>query len=59
MEELSLFPEETLTGTRALIVHFDAESQEYGLLSLKKLRDSGVPAEIYPDLASPKSSWVC
>jgi len=54
MEELGLFPEETLISSQVLVVHFDKESFHYGLGLVNSLRGRGVAAEIYPDQAKLK-----
>ena len=54
MEELGLFPEKDTISTRILIVHFDAQTRDYGLPLLRQLREAGINAEMYPDLAKLK-----
>ncbi len=54
MEELDLFPKESLVSTQLMIVNFDSESALYALGILKKLRDAGIKSEIYPDSAKLK-----
>jgi histidyl-tRNA synthetase len=54
MEELKLFPEETLTSSQVIICHFDAETRKHGLGILGRLRAHGISSEIYPDLAKPQ-----
>ncbi len=54
MEELKLFPEETLVSSQVLVCHFDADCQKYGLRVLSALRLEGISSEIYPDLAKPQ-----
>ncbi len=54
MEELGLFPEKDTVSTRILVVHFDAETRDYGLPLLRQLREAGISAEMYPDLAKLK-----
>ncbi len=54
MEELKLFPEETLVSSQVLICHFDAESRKYGLRVLSSLRARKIASEIYPDLTKPQ-----
>ncbi|HWA34002.1 MAG TPA: HisS family protein, partial [Cyclobacteriaceae bacterium] len=54
MEELKLFPDETLISSQVLICHLDAECREYGLRVLGSLRKKGISSEIYPDLAKPQ-----
>jgi len=57
MEALDLFPQESLTSTQALIIHFDKESMNYGLKVAAALRQSGVKSEIYPDSAKVKKQF--
>lgn len=54
MEELNLFPEEAQRSTQALVCHFDKETMKYGLSVTQTLRDRGIAAEIYPDMAKLK-----
>lgn len=54
MEELKLFPKETLVSSTVLVCHLDEESLRYSLSILGKLREAGIAAEIYPDLAKIK-----
>ncbi|MTI19657.1 histidine--tRNA ligase [Fulvivirga sp. RKSG066] len=58
LEELGLFPEESLTSTQALIIHFDAPSQNFGLGVAAALRKSGIKTEIYPDKAKIKKQFT-
>lgn len=57
MEELDLFPNETLTSTKVLIIHFDEAAQNYGLGVATALRKKGINSEIYPDLAKVKKQF--
>ena len=54
MEELKIFPKNTQVSSRVLICHFDNESMAYGLGVLTKLREAGIPSEIYPDTSKIK-----
>jgi histidyl-tRNA synthetase len=54
MEELDLFPSESLNGTQILLTHFDEKAFRYALSVLPQLRKAGVKAEIYPDLTKVK-----
>ncbi len=54
MEELQLFPQSASKGTQALFCYFDQASQKYCLPLLKKLRDEGIAAEIYPSAEKMK-----
>jgi histidyl-tRNA synthetase len=49
MEELTIFPKETLLSSTVLLCYFDAASQAYGLKVLSALRSAGIASEIYPD----------
>ncbi|MFC3197182.1 histidine--tRNA ligase [Parapedobacter deserti] len=48
MEELSLFPAGTGQSTKVLISNFDKLAELYALPLLRKLRDKGLAAELYP-----------
>lgn len=54
MEELKRFPESTQITSQVLITHFDKESMAFGLGLLTKLREAGIPSEIYPDTSKIK-----
>jgi histidyl-tRNA synthetase len=54
MEELKVFPKDTIISSKVLICHFDSESMHYGLGVLTKLRAEGVASEIYPDITKLK-----
>lgn len=54
MEEMKIFPKNTQVSSRVLICHFDHESMTYGLGLLTKLREEGIPSEIYPDTSKIK-----
>jgi histidyl-tRNA synthetase len=54
LTELNLFPEDTLTGTKVLMVNFGEKESRYCLSVLKAIRDAGVSAELYPDSAKMK-----
>lgn len=57
MEELGLFPENQAITTKILLTNFDAEAEAYCLPILRKLRDAGINAEIYPDAAKLKKQF--
>jgi histidyl-tRNA synthetase len=57
LEELSLFKDDALIFSEVLIVHFDEQTQHYGLSVLSKLRDEGIKSEIYPDQAKLKKQF--
>lgn len=54
MEELGLFPSDSLDGTQVLLCHFDQKGFEYGLSLLGELRKAGISAELYPDTGKVK-----
>lgn len=54
MEELKLFPVNSLISSMALVCHFDEPSFQYGLNVLTSLRAGGIASEIYPDLTKIK-----
>lgn len=51
MEELNLFPENTLTSSKVLITHFDEKAFRYALPLLQKLRVAEISSELYPNQA--------
>jgi histidyl-tRNA synthetase len=54
MEELELFPEETVEAPSLMITNFDEDAMGHALHLLKTLRESGVRAELYPDTVKLK-----
>ncbi|MDN4164408.1 histidine--tRNA ligase [Cytophagales bacterium LB-30] len=54
LEELNLFPSEAHTSTQILIANFDSDSERFALPLLKKLREAGIRAEIFPESAKMK-----
>ena len=48
MEELKLFPESHSAQTRILFVSLGEEAERYSLEGVKRIRDAGYHAEIYP-----------
>ena len=58
MEELNLFPDNQGVTTKVLLTNFDAEAEKYSLPILKKLRDAGINAEIYPESAKIKFDYA-
>lgn len=57
LEELDLFPEESLKGTTLLLTHFDQKGFRYALNVLSQFRNAGIKAEIYPDLVKAKKQF--
>lgn len=51
IEELGLFPETVTASSKALFVNYGDEEAFYALQAIKKLRDSGIKVELYPDKA--------
>lgn len=51
LEELELFPAELATGTQVILLNFGGENEAYAITALQKLRNAGIAAEIYPDVA--------
>ena len=49
LNELNLFPDEILNPVKVLFVNFGKEDELYALRGLRKLRNAGIPSEIYPD----------
>ncbi|WP_425635963.1 histidine--tRNA ligase [Algoriphagus yeomjeoni] len=54
LEELSLFPEDSVQSTKILLTHFDQKAYVYALGLLKKFRAAGIKAELYPDVTKMK-----
>jgi histidyl-tRNA synthetase len=54
LEELNLFPEESIQTSKILLCHFDEKGFGYGLSLLQQFRKAGIKAELYPDLAKMK-----
>jgi len=54
MEEMKLFPATASKGTQVLFCYFDEVSQKYCLSLVKKVRDEGIAAEIYPSAEKMK-----
>ena len=57
MEELDLFVDSQGITTKVLLTNFDAEAEKYSLPLLKKLRDAGINAEIYPESGKIKKQF--
>jgi histidyl-tRNA synthetase len=54
LEQLGKFPEKTLKGIDVLITNFGEKEVAYALPVLKKMRDSGISAVLYPDSSKLK-----
>lgn len=57
LQQLNLFPEGSVQGTRILFVNFGEKEQAHILSLLSILRNKGVSAEIYPDSAKMKKQF--
>ncbi|KGO92421.1 histidine--tRNA ligase [Flavobacterium subsaxonicum] len=51
LEELGLFPETVTDGVKVLFINFGDKEALYALKTIKKLREAGIKAELYPDAA--------
>ena len=51
IEELGLFPETVTASSKALFINYGDAEAFYALQAIKKLRDSGIKVELYPDNA--------
>lgn len=49
MEELSIFPEESMGALQLLFVTFDEAAHRYAFRWLNKVRAAGIRADLYPD----------
>jgi len=54
LEELVLFPDDSIQSTKILLTHFDHKAFVYALGLMKKFRAAGIKAELYPDLTKMK-----
>ena len=54
VEELGLFPDTHIETTTLMITNFSEDILDHALLLLKKFRENGVRAELYPDAAKLK-----
>ncbi|MEH6658341.1 histidine--tRNA ligase [Leeuwenhoekiella marinoflava] len=54
LEELGLFPEQAIKGTRLLFINFGENESLYCLKAVQSLREAGITAELYPDAAKMK-----
>ncbi|WP_276133673.1 histidine--tRNA ligase [Polluticoccus soli] len=51
IEELNLFPQELVAGTKVMLVNFGGANEQYALKTVQQLRNAGIAAEVYPDAA--------
>ena len=54
LEELNLFPDTAVAGTKVLFSNFDVEAEKYALPLLQEIRQAGIAAELYPAAAKLK-----
>lgn len=54
LNQLDLYPRETITGTQLLFVNFGAAEAAWCLPVMAKVRAAGIRCEIYPDAAKMK-----
>lgn len=54
LDELDLFPKESVQTSKILLTHFDERGFSYALSLVQKFRNAGIKAEIYPDLSKVK-----
>ncbi len=54
LEELNLFPTEVLETTKVFFINFGNEEALYCYQTIKRLRNIGISAELYPDSAKMK-----
>ena len=57
LDELQLFPEDSLNSTKLLLTYFDSKGFTYALSLLNQFRKAGVKTEIYPDQAKIKKQF--
>jgi histidyl-tRNA synthetase len=51
MDELNLFPENTMATSKVLITHFDEKAFNYSLSILQKIRNADISSELYPNIS--------
>jgi histidyl-tRNA synthetase len=54
LNQLNAFPEEAMNTTKLLFVNFGGKEEKYCLPLVKKAREAGISAELYPDAAKMK-----
>jgi len=57
MSELNVFPAEAKQSTKVLFANFGEREEKHCLLLLRRLRDAGINAEIYPESAKMKKQF--
>lgn len=54
LNQLELYPEDSTQGTKVLFVNFGTAEEDYILPIISKLRQRGIPSEVYPEAAKMK-----
>jgi histidyl-tRNA synthetase len=57
MTELNVFPAEAMQSTKVLFANFGEKEEKYSMRLLRRLRDAGINAEIYPENAKMKKQF--
>ncbi|GAF04182.1 histidine--tRNA ligase [Saccharicrinis fermentans] len=58
MNQLDLYPKESIVSTQLLFVNFGEKEALYSLKNLQKIRKAGINAELYPDAAKMKKQMT-
>jgi len=58
LEELGLFPETITKSIDVLFINFGDKEALFSLKAIKKLRENGLQAELYPDAAKMKKQMM-
>src|SRR5690606_10343135 len=58
LEELNLFPETVTKNVEVLFINFGDKEALFSLKAIKKLREQGINAELYPDDAKMKKQMA-
>jgi len=58
LEELNLFPDEAIEGTKAVFINFGKAEALYAMKAMKQLRARGITAVLYPDAAKMKKQMA-
>ncbi len=54
LNQLDLYPKEAVCTTRLLFVNFGREEEEFCMKAIRKVREAGISAEIYPESVKMK-----
>ena len=57
MEELGLFPEAVLPNTKVLFINFGENEALRSLKAIQRLRENGIAAELFPEVAKMKKQF--